>query len=53
VAHAVGEGMTNAEIAAQLYLSVPTIKAHVSVILTKLGATNRVQIALVVHDAER
>ena len=53
VALAVGEGRTNAEIAAQLYLSVPTIKAHVSVILTKLGATNRVQIALVVHDAER
>jgi DNA-binding NarL/FixJ family response regulator len=53
VAHAVGAGRTNAEIAAQLYLSVPTVKAHVSVILAKLGATNRVQIALVVHDAER
>jgi DNA-binding NarL/FixJ family response regulator len=52
VARAIGEGRTNAEIAAQLYLSVATIKAHVSVILTKLGATNRVQIALVVHDAE-
>jgi DNA-binding NarL/FixJ family response regulator len=53
VAQAVGAGRTNAEIAAQLYLSVPTVKAHVSVILAKLGATNRVQIALVVHDAER
>jgi DNA-binding NarL/FixJ family response regulator len=53
VARAVGAGRTNAEIAAQLYLSVPTVKAHMSVILAKLGATNRVQVALVVHDAER
>jgi DNA-binding NarL/FixJ family response regulator len=52
VARAIGEGRTNAEIATQLYLSVPTVKAHVSAILTKLGVSNRVQIALVVHDAE-
>jgi DNA-binding NarL/FixJ family response regulator len=34
-----------------LYLSVPTIKTHVSAILAKLDLNNRVQIALLVHDA--
>jgi DNA-binding NarL/FixJ family response regulator len=51
VAVAVGRGASNAEIGAGLYLSVPTIKTHVSSILTKLGLNNRVQIALLVHDA--
>jgi DNA-binding NarL/FixJ family response regulator len=52
VARAVGEGRSNAEIAATLYMSVPTVKTHVSRILTKLELGNRVQIALLVHDAE-
>ncbi|MBG0829350.1 response regulator transcription factor [Planomonospora sp. ID67723] len=51
VALAVGRGRSNAEIAAELYMSVATVKAHVSRILTKLGLNNRVQIALLVHDA--
>ncbi|MFI6459761.1 response regulator [Streptomyces sp. NPDC050528] len=51
VAVAVGQGKTNAEIAAELYMSVATVKAHVSHILTKLEHTNRVQIALTVHYA--
>ncbi|MFF5279643.1 response regulator [Streptomyces sp. NPDC000133] len=51
VALAVGQGKTNAEIAAALHMSVPTVKAHVSHILTKLNLTNRVQIALVVYRA--
>ncbi|MFC0556773.1 response regulator [Planotetraspora thailandica] len=51
VAVAVGEGRSNAQIGAALYLSVPTVKTHVSSILTKLGYNNRVQIALLVHDA--
>jgi DNA-binding NarL/FixJ family response regulator len=51
VAVAVGRGRTNAEIAAELYMSVATVKAHVSHILTKLEHTNRVQIALTVHYA--
>jgi len=32
-------------------MSVPTVKAHITHILTKLGLGNRTQIALVVHDA--
>ena len=51
VALAVGRGLSNAEIAAQLYLSVPTVKAHVSRLFDKLDVTNRVQIAMCVHDA--
>ncbi len=52
VAVAVGQGRSNADIASRLFLSVPTVKTHVSNILTKLGLNNRVQIALLVHDAE-
>ena len=52
VATAVGSGASNAEVAASLYMSEATVKAHVSRLLTKLGATNRVQIAILVHDAE-
>jgi len=51
VALAVGRGLSNAEIAGELYLSVPTVKAHVSRLFEKLAVANRVQIAIVVHDA--
>jgi DNA-binding NarL/FixJ family response regulator len=51
VAVAVGQGKSNADIAAELYMSVATVKAHVSRLLTKLDADNRVQIAIRVHDA--
>ena len=52
VAIAVGEGKVNAQIAEELYLSMATVKAHVSRIMVKLEATNRVQIANRVHDAD-
>ncbi|GAB2452246.1 response regulator transcription factor [Nocardioides hungaricus] len=52
VALAVGRGLSNAEIAGDLYLSVPTVKAHVSRLFDKLQVTNRVQIAICVHDAQ-
>jgi DNA-binding NarL/FixJ family response regulator len=51
IALAVGEGKSNAQISGTLYLSVPTVKTHVSRILTKLDLNNRVQIALLAHDA--
>jgi DNA-binding NarL/FixJ family response regulator len=51
VALAVGRGQPNAEIAAELHMSVATVKAHVSRLLVKLGVENRVQIALLVQDA--
>ncbi len=51
VALALGQGRSNAEISAELFMSVATVKAHVSRLLTKLELNNRVQIALLVHDA--
>ncbi|WP_088979576.1 response regulator [Micromonospora coxensis] len=51
VALALGQGRTNAEISAELFMSVATVKAYVSRLLTKLELNNRVQVALLVHDA--
>jgi DNA-binding NarL/FixJ family response regulator len=51
VAMAVGRGSANADIAAELHMSVATVKAHVSRVLVKLGVENRVQVALLVQDA--
>ncbi len=51
VAVALGQGRTNAEIAGELYMSVATVKAYVSRLLTRLDLNNRVQVALLVHDA--
>lgn len=51
VARAVGRGLTNADISAELHLSVATVKAHVSRLLEKLGVENRVQVALLIRDA--
>ncbi|PYG02167.1 two component transcriptional regulator, LuxR family [Georgenia satyanarayanai] len=51
VAIAIGRGLSNAEIAAELYLGLATVKTHIGRLFTKLEASNRVQIALCVHDA--
>ncbi|MGH8826574.1 MAG: response regulator transcription factor, partial [Jiangellaceae bacterium] len=51
VAVQVGRGRSNAEIGAALFLSEATVKAHVSRLLTKLDLNNRVQIAMLAHDA--
>jgi DNA-binding NarL/FixJ family response regulator len=53
IAQAVAQGKTNAAIAAELHLSLATVKGHVSAILAKLVLDNRVQIALIVQDAQR
>lgn len=52
VAVLVGRGHSNAGVAAELSMSLPTAKGHVSRLLSKLDLNNRVQIALLVHDAE-
>ncbi|MBK3573467.1 response regulator transcription factor [Streptomyces sp. MBT65] len=44
-------GLSNTEIADQLYLSAGTVKAHISRILTRTGCANRVQAAVLAHDA--
>ncbi|MEV6924232.1 response regulator transcription factor [Dactylosporangium sp. NPDC051485] len=51
VAEAVAEGRSNAEISAAVHMSVATVKTYVSRILAKLGCTNRVQVAILVHES--
>jgi DNA-binding NarL/FixJ family response regulator len=51
VATAVGQGRSNADIAHELHMSLATVKSHVSRLLIKLNADNRVQIALLVQEA--
>jgi DNA-binding NarL/FixJ family response regulator len=46
-----GEGLSNAQIAARLYLSEATVKSYVSRMLDKLGCANRTQAGLLAHDA--
>ncbi len=51
VARLIGRGASNAEIAQTLHLSLATVKAHVSHLFTKLEVSNRVQVAIAMHEA--
>ncbi|WP_439028930.1 response regulator [Gordonia terrae] len=51
VAIELARGASNAEIAERLHMSLATVKAHISHIFTKLDAGNRVQVAILMHDA--
>lgn len=53
IAEAIAQGKANATIAEDLHLSVSTVKNYVSAMLAKLTLDNRVQIALLVQDAQR
>jgi DNA-binding NarL/FixJ family response regulator len=53
VATAIGSGASNAEVATSLFMSEATVKAHVSRLFSKLNVANRVQIAIVVNDANQ
>ncbi|WP_152654953.1 response regulator transcription factor [Oceanobacillus sp. CFH 90083] len=52
ITKSIGQGKTNKEIAAELYLSVGTVKNHISVILQKTNLRDRTQLAIyaVTHD---
>ncbi|MEV4802834.1 response regulator transcription factor [Nonomuraea sp. NPDC049421] len=52
VIRALARGLSNAEIGRELRLTEATVKAHVSRVLAKLGLANRVQAAILVHDAD-
>ena len=47
----VGSGLSNTEIAAELFISVATAKAHVARLLTKLDARDRVQLVIIAYEA--
>jgi DNA-binding NarL/FixJ family response regulator len=47
----IGKGESNHDIAKRLHLSEGTIKGHVSTILTRLDAKNRVQAAIIAYEA--
>ncbi|MEV7417414.1 response regulator transcription factor [Streptomyces sp. NPDC089919] len=47
----VAEGLSNQEIGVRLHMAETTVKAHVSHMLNKLGAANRVQLAVLAHTA--
>ena len=49
----VARGRTNAEIAADLFIGLTTAKTHVASLLTKIGARNRVEIAMWAYDTGR
>lgn len=48
---ALGSGLSNVEIASRLHLVEGTVKAHVSAVLTTLGARNRVEAAISAYQA--
>ena len=53
VAVAVAQGLTNAEIAGALHLSLSTVKFHLAAVMGKIGARNRVQIAIWAYESRR
>ena len=49
----VAKGHTNAEIGEELHISLSTVKAHLSSLMTKLEARNRVELAMWAHETNR
>jgi DNA-binding NarL/FixJ family response regulator len=47
----VARGLSNAELASTLHITLPTAKTHVSRLLTKLGARDRTQLAILAYES--
>ena len=50
---AVARGRTNSEIADELYITLSTVKTHIASLMAKLGARNRVEIAMWAYETNR
>jgi DNA-binding NarL/FixJ family response regulator len=50
---AVAAGSTNSEIAAEMYITLSTVKTHIASLMAKLGARNRVEIAIWAYETHR
>ncbi|MEU8111146.1 response regulator transcription factor [Micromonospora sp. NPDC048947] len=50
---AVARGRTNQEIADELYITLSTVKSHVTSLMTKLGVRNRVEVAMWAYETNR
>jgi DNA-binding NarL/FixJ family response regulator len=51
VLDAVARGLSNGDIAAELWISVPTVKSHISSVLAKTGTRTRVQAAVFAYES--
>ena len=49
----VARGLTNAEIADELHISLSTVKTHLASLMNKLGTRNRVEIAMWAYETKR
>ena len=49
----VARGRTNTEIADELYITLSTVKTHIASLMAKLGARNRVEIAMWAYETDR
>jgi DNA-binding NarL/FixJ family response regulator len=49
----VARGLTNHEIAAELHISLSTVKTHLASLMEKLDARNRVELALWAYETKR
>lgn len=49
----VARGRTNAEIAEELHITLSTVKTHVAALMNKLGARNRVEVAMWAYETRR
>jgi DNA-binding NarL/FixJ family response regulator len=49
----VARGLTNSEIADKLYIALSTVKTHIASLMAKLGARNRVEIAMWAYETNR
>lgn len=52
IARAIGRGLSNNQIAEELFLGLATVKSHLGQVFSKLQVTGRVQVAILVHEAD-